>query len=90
MFTPMSVLMSACISGLMSVLRNGCYPIAAHLWLRAHDHRAHDHRARARGDRGYTTEVVIGTVALAGLALTALSILGPKIISKMNAIDLGG
>lgn len=44
-----------------------------------------------RDDRGsYTTETVIVMVALAALALTAMGTLGPKIIAKMQSIDLGG
>lgn len=44
-----------------------------------------------RDDRGsYTTETVIVMVALAALALTVMATLGPKIIAKMQSIDLGG
>jgi hypothetical protein len=58
--------------------------LAVRAWARAYLLRAH------LGDRGYSTETVLVTVALAALALAVVAILGPKIIAKASSINLGG
>jgi hypothetical protein len=42
---------------------------------------------RARPDAGYTTETVLITAFLAGIALVLAATLGPKLIAKINSIS---
>jgi hypothetical protein len=43
---------------------------------------------RANPDAGYTTETVIITAFVAGLAITFGAILGPKVINAINSIQI--
>lgn len=43
---------------------------------------------RAAPEAGYTTETVIITAFVAGLAITFGAILGPKVINAINSIQL--
>ncbi len=48
-----------------------------------------EERARADGrDGGYSTEAILITALLVAIALAAFAILGPKIIDKVNSIEL--
>ena len=40
-------------------------------------------------DGGYTTEAIIATALLAGVAIAAITALGAKILAKVGAISLG-
>jgi hypothetical protein len=42
-----------------------------------------------RLDAGYTTEAIIATALLAGVAIAAMTALGAKILAKVGAISLG-
>lgn len=71
----------------MHTLRTAHLTIAVSVMNGIHDRIA---RTRRRGEAGYTTEAVIAMVALAALALTVMATLGPKIIAKVQSINLGG
>jgi hypothetical protein len=42
---------------------------------------------RARSDVGYTTEAILITAFLAGVALLLATTLGPKLVAKINSIN---
>jgi hypothetical protein len=42
-----------------------------------------------RPDSGYTTEAIIATALLAGVAIAAITALGAKVLAKVGAISLG-
>ena len=44
---------------------------------------------RARRDAGYTTEAIIATALLAGIAIAAVTALGGKVLAKAAGIELG-
>lgn len=46
-------------------------------------------RENARSEAGYTTETVVVTALLAGLALTVVGIIVTKVIGRAKGIDLG-
>ncbi|WP_239340900.1 hypothetical protein [Frankia sp. CiP3] len=51
--------------------------------------QASEARVRANGrDAGYSTEAILVTALLVAIALVAFAILGPKIIDKINSIEL--
>jgi hypothetical protein len=45
--------------------------------------------AAPRPDAGYTTEAIIATALLAGIAIAAITALGAKVLAKVGAISLG-
>jgi len=61
--------------------------VGAALWARIEMRRA---RTATTRQKGYSTETVLVTVALAALALAVVAILVPKILAKAASIQLGG
>lgn len=48
-----------------------------------------DSSVAGRLDGGYTTEAIIATALLAGIAIAAFTALSAKVLAKVGVIDLG-